>query len=90
MSSLVARREGLSKNVTFVCATTLEEEEYQLKTALDLVISSTLCNIYKASAHKTEFNSPDQVVSIMLAILGFVDDVTTWEACWNYRNVHIM
>eukprot|EP00957_Ditylum_brightwellii_P009324 705476-Ditylum_brightwellii.AAC.1 len=42
-----------------------------------LVISSTICDIYEQSAHGAEFVSPDQDVSIFLAILGFVDNVNT-------------
>eukprot|EP00957_Ditylum_brightwellii_P074965 5696845-Ditylum_brightwellii.AAC.1 len=38
-----------------------------------LVISSTTCDIYEQSAHGTEFVNTDQDVSILLAILGFVD-----------------
>eukprot|EP00957_Ditylum_brightwellii_P145220 11060990-Ditylum_brightwellii.AAC.1 len=40
-----------------------------------LVISSTICDIYEQTAHSAEFISPDQDISILLAILGFVDDV---------------
>eukprot|EP00957_Ditylum_brightwellii_P118218 9016828-Ditylum_brightwellii.AAC.1 len=40
-----------------------------------LVISSTICDIYEQSAHGAEFVSPDQGISILLAILEFVDDV---------------
>eukprot|EP00957_Ditylum_brightwellii_P173845 13235002-Ditylum_brightwellii.AAC.1 len=104
VSSLVTRKKSLSKDVTVVHATTLEEAKYWLKTTLGvsdsyyfhcqiypiydsgqsvtnspqirLVISLTICNIYEASTHGAEFTSPDQVVSIMLAILGFVDNTT--------------
>eukprot|EP00957_Ditylum_brightwellii_P211456 15366183-Ditylum_brightwellii.AAC.2 len=40
-----------------------------------LVISLTICSIYEESAHGAEFISPDQDVSILLAVLGLVDDV---------------
>eukprot|EP00957_Ditylum_brightwellii_P054815 4154188-Ditylum_brightwellii.AAC.1 len=40
-----------------------------------LVISSTICDIYKQSANGAECVSPDQDISILLAILDFVDDV---------------
>eukprot|EP00957_Ditylum_brightwellii_P166065 12643393-Ditylum_brightwellii.AAC.1 len=89
ISSLLARKKGMQKNVTFVHATTLEKAKYRLKTALGvsessgqdatnflhtwLVISSTICDIYKQSANGTEFISLHQDVSILLAILGFVD-----------------
>eukprot|EP00957_Ditylum_brightwellii_P165944 12634926-Ditylum_brightwellii.AAC.1 len=103
ISSLVARKKGMHKNVIFVHATTLEKSKYRLKTTLGvsdgyyshcktfptygsgqgttnspqtwLVISSTVCNIYKQSANGAEFDSPDQDTNIRLAILGFVDDV---------------
>eukprot|EP00957_Ditylum_brightwellii_P130997 9992585-Ditylum_brightwellii.AAC.1 len=40
-----------------------------------LVISSTICDIDEQSAHGADFVSPDQDVSILLAILGFANDV---------------
>eukprot|EP00957_Ditylum_brightwellii_P151382 11527451-Ditylum_brightwellii.AAC.1 len=88
ISSLVARKEGLHKNVTFVHATNLEKAKYRLKTVLGinegatnspqirLAISSTICDICKQSANGAEFVSPDQDISILLTILGFIDDVT--------------
>eukprot|EP00957_Ditylum_brightwellii_P204366 15338884-Ditylum_brightwellii.AAC.1 len=41
-----------------------------------LAISSTMCGICKECAQGAEFVSPNQAVSVLLAILGFVDDVT--------------
>eukprot|EP00957_Ditylum_brightwellii_P183685 13990943-Ditylum_brightwellii.AAC.1 len=40
-----------------------------------LIISSTICDIYEQSANGAEFVSSDQDVSILLAILGLVDNV---------------
>eukprot|EP00957_Ditylum_brightwellii_P065175 4943178-Ditylum_brightwellii.AAC.1 len=40
-----------------------------------LVTSLTICDIYKQSANGAEFISPDQDISIFLAILDFVGNV---------------
>eukprot|EP00957_Ditylum_brightwellii_P098896 7534087-Ditylum_brightwellii.AAC.1 len=39
-------------------------------------ISSTMGGIYEQSANSAEFISPDKGIALVLAILGFVDDVT--------------
>eukprot|EP00957_Ditylum_brightwellii_P054001 4090237-Ditylum_brightwellii.AAC.1 len=44
--------------------------------AIWLVISSTMYDIYEQDATRANFISPDGVHSVLLAILGFVDDVT--------------
>eukprot|EP00957_Ditylum_brightwellii_P135139 10303033-Ditylum_brightwellii.AAC.1 len=41
-----------------------------------LTISSTIGNICEQSANDAEFISPDKAIALVLAILGFVDDVT--------------
>eukprot|EP00957_Ditylum_brightwellii_P115386 8800368-Ditylum_brightwellii.AAC.1 len=104
VSSLVARKKGLDKNITFVNAQMLEQTKYRLKTVLGvsneyyqhcttfpiygsgqgatnsfgiwLTISSTIGERYEQSANGTEFISPDKAISLALAILGFMDDVT--------------
>eukprot|EP00957_Ditylum_brightwellii_P162244 12353773-Ditylum_brightwellii.AAC.1 len=43
---------------------------------MPIAISSTICDIYEEPAHGAEFISPDQDVSILLVLLGFVGDVT--------------
>eukprot|EP00957_Ditylum_brightwellii_P092225 7020948-Ditylum_brightwellii.AAC.1 len=104
ISSLVVRKKGLHKNVTFVHAQMLEQAKYRLKTALGvskefyqhcktfpiyssgkgatnspgiwLTISSAIEDIYEQSANGAEFISPDKGIVLVLAILGFDDDVT--------------
>eukprot|EP00957_Ditylum_brightwellii_P200067 15251766-Ditylum_brightwellii.AAC.1 len=34
VANLIGRKKGLHRNITFVCATTLEEAKFKLKTAL--------------------------------------------------------
>eukprot|EP00957_Ditylum_brightwellii_P104057 7927528-Ditylum_brightwellii.AAC.1 len=41
-----------------------------------LTISSTIGDIYEHSAIVAEFISPDKDIALVLAILGFVDNVT--------------
>eukprot|EP00957_Ditylum_brightwellii_P073402 5578146-Ditylum_brightwellii.AAC.1 len=41
-----------------------------------LDISSTIYDIYNEHAKGAEFFSPDQAIGVLLAILGFVDEVT--------------
>eukprot|EP00957_Ditylum_brightwellii_P025984 1964488-Ditylum_brightwellii.AAC.1 len=104
ISSLVTRKKGLHKNVTFAHAQTLEQAKYRLKTALGvseeyyqhcktfsiygsgqgathspgiwLPISSTVGYIHEQSANGAEFISPDKTIAIILAVLGFVNNVT--------------
>eukprot|EP00957_Ditylum_brightwellii_P209498 15361996-Ditylum_brightwellii.AAC.1 len=40
-----------------------------------LAIRSTICDIYNEYAKGEEFVSPDQAIQVLLAILGFVDDM---------------
>eukprot|EP00957_Ditylum_brightwellii_P047109 3577486-Ditylum_brightwellii.AAC.1 len=44
-----------------------------------LTISSTIGDIYEQSANGTEFISPDKAISLVLAILGFVDNITNQD-----------
>eukprot|EP00957_Ditylum_brightwellii_P087748 6681729-Ditylum_brightwellii.AAC.1 len=41
-----------------------------------LIISSTIGVIYEQSTNGVEFISPDNAITLVLAILGFVDDFT--------------
>eukprot|EP00957_Ditylum_brightwellii_P066668 5059384-Ditylum_brightwellii.AAC.2 len=41
-----------------------------------LATSSTIGDIYEGLAHGAKFVSPDQAISVLLTLLGFVDDVT--------------
>eukprot|EP00957_Ditylum_brightwellii_P015911 1198213-Ditylum_brightwellii.AAC.1 len=104
VTSLVAKKKGLHKNVTFVYNQMLEQAKYKLKTALGvskeyyqhcttlpiygsgqgatnslgiwLTISSTIGDIYEQSSNGTELISLDKAIVLVLAILGFMDDVT--------------
>eukprot|EP00957_Ditylum_brightwellii_P145793 11101774-Ditylum_brightwellii.AAC.1 len=53
-----------------------------------LVISSTIYDIYKQSANRAEFVSPDQDIRILLVILGFVDNVNNQVN--KFRNNEVM
>eukprot|EP00957_Ditylum_brightwellii_P211581 15366339-Ditylum_brightwellii.AAC.1 len=87
VSSLVARKKGLHKNVTFVHAQTLKEAKYRLQNRISgqgainspgiwLTISSAIGDIYDQSANGGEFISTNNAIALVLAILGFIDDVT--------------
>eukprot|EP00957_Ditylum_brightwellii_P119723 9134623-Ditylum_brightwellii.AAC.1 len=41
-----------------------------------LAIISTICDIYNEHAKGAEFISPDQAIQVLLAMFGFIDDVT--------------
>eukprot|EP00957_Ditylum_brightwellii_P112297 8561874-Ditylum_brightwellii.AAC.1 len=73
VSSLVTRKKGLNKNVTFVYAQTLKEAKYRLKTALgvsgEYYQHCTTFLIYSGGRGAT--NSPD----ILLAISSTIGDI---------------
>eukprot|EP00957_Ditylum_brightwellii_P136315 10395754-Ditylum_brightwellii.AAC.2 len=41
-----------------------------------ITIRSTIGEIYEQSTNGTEFTSPDKAIALVLAVLGFVEDVT--------------
>eukprot|EP00957_Ditylum_brightwellii_P095477 7272013-Ditylum_brightwellii.AAC.1 len=88
ISSILARKKGLYKNITFVHGKTLQEAQYQLKTVIGWPrchelsqyladINSTLADIYDNEAHGATFiTSPDKQSNAKRTLLGLVDNVT--------------
>ena len=54
-----------------------------------LAISSTICDIYDEHAKGAEFVSPDQAIWVLLAILGFVDNVTNQINMFQDNNITV-
>eukprot|EP00957_Ditylum_brightwellii_P108533 8278081-Ditylum_brightwellii.AAC.1 len=52
-----------------------------------LAISFAVGDVYDESAHGTEFVIPDQAISVLLTILGFVDDLANQVNMFKDNNV---
>eukprot|EP00957_Ditylum_brightwellii_P197105 15016895-Ditylum_brightwellii.AAC.2 len=54
---------------------------------IQLATCSTFGDVHDESAHGTQFVSPDQEISVLLAILGFVDGATNQANMFKDNNV---
>eukprot|EP00957_Ditylum_brightwellii_P073700 5600652-Ditylum_brightwellii.AAC.1 len=54
-----------------------------------LAISSTICDIYAEHAKGAKFVSPDQAIRVLLANLGFVNNVTNQVNMFQDNNVTV-
>eukprot|EP00957_Ditylum_brightwellii_P100703 7674154-Ditylum_brightwellii.AAC.1 len=55
-----------------------------------LVISLVICDMCEQHTNGAEFTSPDKHVSILLAILGFVDNITNQVKIFQDNDVTVL